>query len=247
MTADTAGRFADRRRAAARRSALPGLCVAGVVTVVALVAWLLLDTSLFAVRDVEVTGTGRLAPVAVLAAADVPVGSPLARLDADAVAARVREALPAVAAVSVDRDWPRTVRLRVTERQPAVALRTTQGTGLMDAGGVVFARVGRVPVGVPVLETPRPGRDDAATRSGLAVLGGLPPDLRQKVFVVRAGSPDDVELELRGGAEVVWGAPEQAARKAEVLRVLLRRPAEVYDVSSPDVVTTRGEPTPAPS
>ena len=46
-------------------------------------------------------------------------------------------------------------------------------------------------------------------------------------------------MTLRDGASVRWGADEGAVRKAEVLQALLRYKAKVYDVSSPDVPTTR--------
>jgi cell division protein FtsQ len=37
---------------------------------------------------------------------------------------------------------------------------------------------------------------------------------------------------------VRWGSAEDSARKAEVLTVLLRVPAAVYDVSVPELPTT---------
>ena len=54
-----------------------------------------------------------------------------------------------------------------------------------------------------------------------------------------AGAPDAVRLQLRGGATVAWGDPRDVTQKAILLQALLRRPAAVYDVSTPGVVTTR--------
>jgi cell division protein FtsQ len=41
--------------------------------------------------------------------------------------------------------------------------------------------------------------------------------------------------------KVVWGGSDDSAQKAEVLSVLMRRQAKVYDVSAPDLPVTKGE------
>ena len=66
----------------------------------------------------------------------------------------------------------------------------------------------------------------------------LPGDLAGQVAAVDPQSADDVRLDLIGGAEVRWGSQAQPAAKAAILRVLLQRPAEVYDVSTPRTPTT---------
>jgi hypothetical protein len=62
---------------------------------------------------------------------------------------------------------------------------------------------------------------------------------RRQVDQLRAPSPVSVSLDLVGGRRVVWGSAEDGDRKATILLALLRRPAQVYDVSTPDVVVTR--------
>ncbi|HEX2805574.1 MAG TPA: cell division protein FtsQ, partial [Kineosporiaceae bacterium] len=57
---------------------------------------------------------------------------------------------------------------------------------------------------------------------------------------VAAPSPTAVSLTLRGGAVVAWGDTRDAGRKSAALQALLKlRPVSHYDVSTPDVVTTR--------
>ena len=41
--------------------------------------------------------------------------------------------------------------------------------------------------------------------------------------------------------KVVWGSSDDSERKAEVLSVLMKRQAKVYDVSAPDLPVTKGE------
>ena len=125
--------------------------------VVLLLGWLLLFSSLFAVREVAVRGTARLSPEQVRRAAAVPPGRPLLRVDAAAVRRRVA-ALPAVSSVDVHRSWPRTLQLQVTERRPVAALPDGDRVGLLDAGGVRFTEQPVPPPGLPVLGRGRPTR-----------------------------------------------------------------------------------------
>ena len=55
----------------------------------------------------------------------------------------------------------------------------------------------------------------------------------------RAASTSGVSLDLSDGRSVVWGGSDRGADKARILASLLRRKADVYDVSSPDVVTLK--------
>src|SRR4051812_20178292 len=109
-----------RRRRLGRRAVL-GLAV---LAPLALMSWVLLASPLLAVRTVTVTGTDRLTPAQVRAAADVVRGTPLARVDAARIARRV-EGLRQVSAVHVSRGWPSTLRLRVVERQPVAGVVTS--------------------------------------------------------------------------------------------------------------------------
>lgn len=206
--------------------------------VVLLLGWLLLFSSLFAVREVAVRGTARLSPEQVRQAAAVPLGRPLLRVDAAAVRRRVA-ALPAVSSVDVHRSWPRTLQLQVTERRPVAALPDGDRVGLLDAGGVRFAEQPVPPPGLPVLGEGVTDPRSPSGRAALAVLAGLPAPLAGSVATVTAGAPEAVRLQLRGGATVAWGDPGDVTRKAILLQALLRRPAAVYDVSTPGVVTTR--------
>jgi cell division protein FtsQ len=201
-------------------------------------AWVLLASPWLAVASVEVTGNGRLTAEQVVEAAAVEPGTPLASLDVGDVQERVR-ALAPVADVRVGRGWPSTLRVEVTERVAVAAVPRRDAVQLVDEDGVVFATEPTAPAGVPTLELERPARDDPATRAALAVRAELPDELATQVGVVRATTPDDVELVLTDGRTVVWGAPGRADTKAPALAALLRMPGTVYDVSAPGVVVRR--------
>lgn len=212
--------------------------------------WVVLASPLLDVEKVVVSGTQRTTPEQVLAAAAVTAGTPLARVDAGGVRARVGELDP-VARVEVERGWPDVLRLRVTEREPVVGFLTAGRYVLLDEDAVPFARETRLPQGAVRLQVARPAADDPATRAALAVLGSLPDALRARLAILRATSPEAVSLLLKDGRQVVWGGPGRTADKAAAAEALLRLPGTVYDVSSPEVVTRRepvppGGVTPAP-
>ncbi|MCU1351163.1 MAG: ftsQ [Acidimicrobiales bacterium] len=223
-----------RRRRLGRRLAIG----AGGVAAVGLLAWVLLLSPVLAVRTVTVSGTTRLTPAQVRAAADVARGTPLARVDAAAVVRRV-EALQQVAQVRVIRGWPSTLRLLVVERVPVVGVVTKTGVSLMDASGVVFAPAPALPPGVVRLQVARPGPSDRTTQAALAVLADLPQPLRGTVRILRAASPSSVTLVLRDGRRVLWGGVGDTALKVQAAEALLKMPGSIYDVSRPEVVTRR--------
>lgn len=234
----SAQRFAARRRVMVRRRLLRVAVVVAVLAVVGGIAWAVLASSWLALRTVEVQGNERATSGLVELTADLPVGTPLARLDLDAARARV-EALPVVAHASVVRVWPHTVRVVVTERTPRAVAAAGTGWRLVDAEGVAFAGTMRRPPGLPLLELDLDTADPDTVRAAMAVVAGLPPRLATSVRSVRAGSADDVRLVLDSGSLVRWGSAQDGALKAQVLAALLTRPARGYDVSAPDAPTTR--------
>jgi cell division protein FtsQ len=230
---------AKAERWARRRRALRNVGIAAAALApLALLAWVLLLSPLLAVRTVAVSGTTRLSAEQVRAAADVMRGTPLARIDDDAVVRRVK-ALRAVAEVRVSRGWPSTLRLHVVERTPVVGVVTGQGVTLVDAEGVPFAAAPALPAGVVRLQVARPGPKDPTTRAALDVLAVLPQPMRGRVRIVRAASPSSVTLVLRDGRRVLWGGVGDTALKAQAAEALLKMPGSVYDVSRPGVVTRR--------
>ena len=228
---------ADRAARRSRRLVRLGQGLLLLVPLAAL-AWVLLASSWLAVDRVVVTGLGRLSQEQVQAAVDVEAGTPLARVDTGAVAAAVRE-LPAVASVDVERSWPGTLRVAVTERVVAAGVQRDGAVVLVDADGVGFASERQLPPGVVRLEVEdaRPG--DATTRAALEVTGALPQELRTRVLAVWAEDPDSVELRLDGDQRVVWGAPGETDVKAAAALALLQTPGGVVDVSTPGLVVRR--------
>jgi cell division protein FtsQ len=219
------------------RSLRPVLWGALGAAVLAGLAWTVYGTSVLGVRAVEVTGSVLAGPDQVRAAAAVAEGTPLARVDTDQVAARVRT-LPSVASVEVSRSWPYTLVVAVVERVPAGVVESDGGFVVLDASGVVFHRVPEQPPGVVLLRLAAPGPDDPATTAALRVLASLTPALQEGLAEVDAPSPTRIRLLLADGRVIVWGDADRSAAKATVATALLGTDATTIDVSVPDVATT---------
>lgn len=230
--------FRRRRRARRLRRGRPWLA--------ALLAIALLVTGVYAVffspwlaaRRVEVTGLTDLSRTRVVAAARVPTGSPLARVDLGAVRSRVAE-IPAVRSVDVSRSWPHAVRIAVTERIPVAVIDRGHGLQALDRAGVTFRHLTKRPARLPLVQGAAGVHADALAEAG-KVAASLPASVQRRVDFIHVATVDRIELRLHDGRSVLWGSAEQSDQKAEVLAVLLRRKhVQMIDVSVPGRPTTR--------
>jgi cell division protein FtsQ len=192
------------------------------VAVIGGAAWLLLGDRVFVVRSVTVTGVHLVSASQVIAAADVPLGTPLSRVNAGAVTQRV-ETIRQVASATVTLDWPDHVAIAVTERVPVITT-SLSGAAL---------------------------RADPGVAAVSAVLAELAPALAPTVSSVSVAQvptgsdggsvaeSQQVTLSMKGGKTIVWGDPGNAAAKNRELEILLRSGVSYVNVSAPGTVVTR--------
>ena len=204
----------------------------------AALAWVLLASSWLGVDRVQVTGLNRLQAAAVVEAAAVPVGAPLARVDTAAVERRVARLAP-VADVAVRRTWPGTLTVDVTERTPVAGVLQEGRFTLLDAAAIPFAAEAALPKGAVRLQVHEPGPQDPSTRAALEVYAALPDALRDRVRILHAKSASAVTLRIEDGRQIVWGRPGDTDLKAAAALALLTKPGTSYDVSSGDVVVVK--------
>jgi len=229
--------FRRRRHAGRwRRVRLVALALLLVAAVSASV-WLVFFSSYVTAEGVEVTGTATLADRRVERAADVPIGTPLARVDLDAIRARV-ESIAAVKSADVSRSWPHGVQIAVTERTAVAVIDQGEGLRALDEDGVLFGRYDSRPRRTPLVNAPPDTTDEALVEAG-RVIGSLPVGIAGRVDTVEVSSVDKIELVLGNGRRVLWGSAEDSGQKAEVLAVMLKRPGQQIDVSVPGRPTTR--------
>ncbi len=215
-----------RRWLAWRRVALGLLVLAALGGLV----WLVFFSSVLAISGVRVDGTAVLDPRTVRRVARVPVGTPLATVNLDAIGARV-EGLAAVKSVDVSRAWPDKVRILVRERQAVAVVERDGGLRGVDEDGVIFRGYLSRP-DLPVIRMSAGTRSDALAEAA-RVAGSLPGDLSARVAYVQVRTVDTISLRLHNGRTVLWGSADESADKARVLEVLLSQKASMYDVSVP--------------
>ena len=225
-----------RRRRYAGRTRTVALLVL-VAALVGGAVWLVYFSSFVTAQSVRVEGNASVGTLRVERAADVPLGTPLARVDLDAIVARV-ESIPSVSDVAVSRRWPDTVQISVTERTPVAVVDQGSGLRALDAEGVIFGGYSTRPAGLPLVRTPATTSADALVEAG-KVVDSLPAGIATKVDTIEVSSVDRISLLLDSSRRVVWGSAEGSREKAEVLGVLLKRPGQVIDVSVPGRPTTR--------
>jgi cell division protein FtsQ len=253
-------RIAERRKAiitarVRRRRRILGRSLAA-IALAAGVAYLV-RTPLFGLSDVRVEGASALGRAEVLAASGVRLGEPYLGLDLAAIRGRVA-ALPRVAAVRVDREYPSGLRIAVTERPPVASVTAGGAYWLVAADGTVLDATRGRPPGLPyVAGVPLPAGLRAGTRlppgnevaNALTALGGMRAELKRQVVGVRARTLDSLEFTLRDGTRVLYGlAVDQPAKDAAVLLVRreLRRAGREgrrIDVRNPSTPTVVASPT----
>jgi cell division protein FtsQ len=229
-----------RFTAQSRRRRRTWLSVLGGVLGLAVLVCLLAYTPILSVRTIQVEGTDRVSPDAIVADLASELGSPFPMVDESAIkAALIRH--PLIESYSVEARPPSTLVIRLVERTPVGSVDSGDGFVLVDAAGVVLEAAGDRPGGYPLIAVEE-GTESEGFGPAAAVLRALPSGLFARVDTVTATTKDDVRFTLRdAGTTVVWGSPEESALKAYTLDALMKAQpgfAE-YDVTSPGVAVVR--------
>ncbi len=210
-----------RRRAAVVLAAVAALLV---------VRWLTGLSSPLPVRDVEVSGADgdrTAAIVAAAGAAGADAGS-FADIDADAVTAAV-DAVDGIGSVRLSWSWPAVLRISVAELVPYAAVSRGDRYLVVDAAGQEIRTVGRAPKNLPVVRAGTP----AATAAALALLTGMPAELRAAVAEVGVPEPTNMTVLLADGRRVLWGSGRDNGLKARIVAAVPKKKADGIDVRQP--------------
>jgi cell division protein FtsQ len=210
------------------------IALAALLALVLLAAavWVVAFSPVLGARTVTVRGERAVSAQQILAAADIPHGTPLVRLDTAAVTARI-ERLDGVYSARVSTSYPSTVVISVVERSPVGVVRRGGGYVLVDRTGAQYRTVSGAPAHLPVFVLPDDASARAAGRALATVAAALPASVRARIRSMQASVPAAVTLLTTGGKTVRWGSAARSADKARILPTLLRTHASVVDVSDP--------------
>jgi len=256
---------------------LAGRVLAAVAAVVLFTGatWVTTRSSLLDVDHIEVSGGSVITPDQAVVGAHLHRGQPMISVDA-AAAERHLRSLPWVQTARVERAFPNTVKIHITERvAAAIAARPAGGWVLLDRSGRVLAERGELnspvptgagsggdgtdrPAGLPEVigagATPAPAATFDAARPALDVLAALPDALRRQV--TNATLDGEAVTLHTGSREIRIGPPTQLAAKVAALSVLLERVGSrsvaAVDVRVPQapvvvpIASTPATSTPAP-
>lgn len=226
------GRFARRARMVRRASWWWKVGVPLVVLLVLGGGWFVWSGPVLVLKEVTVRGVPPTGGADVRAAAELPMGRPMVRLDLESARERV-QAIRTVRSATVSRSWPDGVTISVRLRTPVAVVKDSAGQlRLADDTGTTYAEVSSAPEDLPLVDVD--AADPAAVQSAVAVLAGLPPALRSQVSSAQAKSADAVVLTI-GRVTVTWGSADETGLKVTVLQALRKAnpDARRFNLSAP--------------
>ncbi len=193
--------------------------------------WSLYQSKWFIAQDVTVTGNSRLSVEQITASAAVPIGNSLMSINTGAMTAQLMT-LPQIKVVTVERGWPRTILIKVTERTPIAVAATSNGFNLIDAEGRDAGVVAAPPAGLLVISA-QP--DSQAMLGAIKALAAIPAEWQ--LIGLAAATQDSIVATLGSGAVITFGSGERAVDKVEVAQALMEKGYTVINVSAPDAAT----------
>jgi cell division protein FtsQ len=242
------------RFAPSTRSLLVGLALLAGAAGVYLAAR---ETSMFAIRTVEIRGATPSTAAAVRKALEPLAGTSLVALGGDAVARRA-DAVPTVISASYDRAFPHTLRVTIREERPVAVVRRGNDSFLVSARGRVirllvphtFGQLPRIWVprttGLTVGETL--GGEIGSAAAAVAPLARLHFPIR---VVTASAANGRLTLQLRSGLELRLGSRGNLFLKLSVAKQIAPTippgTGTYLDVSVPDRAVAGGGTPPAAS
>lgn len=249
-------RSAQRRQASSHHAAsrkVVGVLIAFVVVLGAfgIGGFALSSSGAFAVEQVTVSGADHLSSDELTELAAVPAGSTLLNVDANGIATRLGSN-PWVKSASVDRIFPNTLNLNITERTISAVVAVTVDSSntverwALSSDGMWLTKIpddrnsaeGKaLPdsvyddasnaleiTDIPYGSTPEAGSycNNANVENALGVIDGMTTELADQVKNVAAASSDSTTLTLKNGIEIAFGDSKDIRDKERVCLQLMK-------------------------
>ncbi len=253
-------RRASAAQRVARASRIP-LIVIGIIVAVIMVAVIALaaisNTVAFRIQNVQIEGADHLTDDEVSALVSIPDGATLLNVDADGIkASLIRDSW--VERVDVDRAFPDTLKIKVTERKvgaiaevPIGTNQTIQKWALAEDGMWLMAIPDRSSElgqklseriyadadaalhikGIPFGVAPKIGAycTDDSVLNALDIINGLTTDLADKVKTVTATDEESTLLTLDNNVEIAFGTADNVREKERICnQIMEEHPSVVY-------------------
>ena len=202
-----------------------------ILVIAVFVWWSLYLSKWFIAQEVSVTGNERLTTEQISTLAEVPIGNSLMSIDTAAMASQLMS-MPEIEVATVERGWPHTILIKVTERTPIAVAATASGFNLIDSQGHNAGVVPAPPAGLLIISA-QP--DSNAMLGAIKTLAAIP--AQWQLIGLSAATQDSIVATLGSGAVITFGSSERAADKVEVAQALMEKGYSVINVSAPDAAT----------
>lgn len=193
--------------------------------------WSLYQSKWFIAQGVTVTGNSRLTVEQISAVAAVPIGNSLMSINTAAMTTQLMT-LPEIKVATVERGWPHTILIKVTERTPIAVAATLSGFNLIDSEGHNAGVVAAPPPGLLVISAVP---ESKAMLGAIITLAAIP--AQWQLIRLAAATQDNIVATLASGAVITFGSGERAEDKVEVAQALMEKGYSVINVSAPDAAT----------
>jgi cell division protein FtsQ len=193
-------------------------------------------TPMFAVQDIQVSGTERLDQAKVEKSLEQLLERPLTTINEPEVA-DILSQFALIETFTFQAEPPHTLKIKVRERQPIVVLVKGGKNYLYDAAGIQIAEAKDTKT-YPFLILIGEAQDNPRFEAAVKLLLSLPIQTYQQVFSIEVTPQLTSRLVLRdSNTAVLWGDASDSILKAKVLESLIATGVEdgvLIDVSSPN-------------
>jgi len=209
-----------------------------IVVLLSGLAYLLGWSSIFSVKNVEISGAPTAAvQVEIEKKSQIEIGQKLARVNPQSVSRKI-EKLPWIDDVTISRNWLNgVVTIEIRSRQPLALFNSDQVPGqTIDAEGQLFSLPGFNTSNLPVISARSP---ESALKAN-ELFTQLPENFRSQITSMMATSTNAFTLNtIMDGREIRirWGDSQDVALKISVITKLLQLPEnkriKLIDVVAP--------------
>lgn len=193
---------------------------------------LFMQSSFFTIKELEIQGLQGIPEGELRQLTSGIQGENLFLFDSDGLQRKI-SVHPLVQAVDIERKYPDTIVIRVSERSPAALVVVDNGVLEVDTQGVFLRRLESWPEvdypvisGIAVPETVGPGQpiESAELSAALKLLQQAPPELPAQIGEIHVNAVQQITLYLTSGVEVRMGWSEDWEDKLAALAALINDP-----------------------
>lgn len=168
-------------------------------------------------------------------------GTPLPQVRPGTVEKNVLKEFPRAKEASVHYSGPRSLSIEITDRDPVLAITTSDGYELFDDEAVNLGTVKKAPKGVTVLKESGGAPDEKTVAAVIRFMAELPPKLRSDLHSIQAKDEKNLSGVIDTGktkAKVFFGDDSSAGLKMRTALQLAADGRTEIDVSVPSVPVT---------